>query len=202
MTDVDYSLSKPKGKLTILQGEEAINLWLKGQDEWNDWVEANPEAEVSFFEVDFTKYVLNSMGNCISFEGFNFPSGTTTFRLAKFGSYQINFVNANFGDGLTLFSDIDFGEGNISFYEAQFGDGDISFKNRKLLNGDLDFENTDFSDGLIEFNNFNLENGNIIFIESNFGKGKIFSHHLISIIQVLPLIIQILIVEILTLIKY
>ncbi len=39
-----------------LSGDQAIETWLKGRDVWNQWVEENPEYNVDFSGVDFSRY--------------------------------------------------------------------------------------------------------------------------------------------------
>ena len=37
----------------ILAGQEAIDLWLKGKEAWNQWVDNNRDAQVNFEGVNF-----------------------------------------------------------------------------------------------------------------------------------------------------
>jgi hypothetical protein len=45
----------PKERPT-LKGQEAIALWRQGREVWNQWVEENPEYNVDFLGVDFSKH--------------------------------------------------------------------------------------------------------------------------------------------------
>jgi hypothetical protein len=70
----------PKERPT-LSGDKAIDLWLKGRDDWNDWVEKHPEYNISFYKVDFSQYrnCENISEDKWPFSGFNFPNGTVGF---------------------------------------------------------------------------------------------------------------------------
>ena len=48
----------PDDKTLTLKGQQAIDLWLKGKDEWNSWVEEHKYANVDFSKVP----ILLSLG--------------------------------------------------------------------------------------------------------------------------------------------
>ncbi|TMP37372.1 pentapeptide repeat-containing protein [Pseudoalteromonas rubra] len=87
-------------KVTKLEGDDAILLWLKGKDAWNNWMKDNPGAEVSFEGVDFDYAALKKRfpnnkdlevliakqpveQPIFSFEGYKF-SGVADFGKATF----------------------------------------------------------------------------------------------------------------------
>ena len=83
---------------TVLTPQDAENLWGQGATIWNAWVEANPAADVDFSGLDFRGY------SEVSFEGFNFPDGKTSFSETRFGDAFVNFEKARFGSGEVDFS--------------------------------------------------------------------------------------------------
>ena len=87
----------------VLAGQDAIDLWRQGRDAWNAWIAKNPEADINFSGVDFSKY------GDVSFAGFRFPEG------------KKNFSETVFSDG-NVSSAGDFGDG-YQFFRATFGDG-------------------------------------------------------------------------------
>ena len=62
---------------TSLSGQNAINLFKKGKDIWNEWVKKNPNANVSFANMDLSN-CRNSEG-IIDFSDFHFPNGRISF---------------------------------------------------------------------------------------------------------------------------
>ncbi|MCV6590775.1 MAG: hypothetical protein OIF57_17390, partial [Marinobacterium sp.] len=43
-------------EVKTLKGDEAVALWKKGREAWNQWVRENPVYNVDFSEVDFTPH--------------------------------------------------------------------------------------------------------------------------------------------------
>ena len=119
--------------MTVLEGQDAIDLWQQGVDAWNAWVVQNPETDLSFAHADFSKFEK------VDFEGFRFPDGTVSFLDAQFGKGQITFREARFGSGHVFFNKTLFGEGGVFFFEARFGKGDVSFEKSHFGDGKVSF---------------------------------------------------------------
>ncbi len=114
-----------------LEGDEAIKLWLKKKDKWNE--EIDKYSSVDFSGENFSEYKR------VSFEGFKFPNGGVSFKQARFGVGDFSFTNATFGDGDVDFSGATFEDGDVSFVEARFGDSDVSFQGVELGGGNVSF---------------------------------------------------------------
>jgi len=153
------------------QGLRAVNLWLKGKDEWILWVEKAPIASVSFEGVDFSKHI-NHKGN-ISFQGYKFPKGDVSFRGAKFGEGDVNFRQAEFKYGVVNFSQAEFKYGVVNFNEATFGKGNVDFSGASFGEGDVDFSQAEFEKGDVSFNEAYVIKGNVSFNCANFGEGDV-----------------------------
>lgn len=125
------AVSDTKDKI-ILGGDEALELWRKGKNAWNRWVEENSVADVSFGKVDFSKERTAEMPD-IDFQGFNFPKG------------NVYFTKAIFTEGRTLFNLATFGKGHYNFEREIFkGHADFSvIKNIHLVKS-LSFKSASF----------------------------------------------------------
>ena len=180
-----------------LEGQKAINLWQKGKDEWNQWVKENPEADVSFEGVGFSKYRTKDRP-VISFENFNFPKGYVDYSKTTFGAGEVNFNNATFGGGKVDFSNVTFGDGNtcfirvtfgtgkvdfnhakfgnggVSFYKVSFGDGDVNFRYTSFGAGEVNFNFASFGDGYVSFGHATFNDGGVTFEGTTFGDGRLF----------------------------
>ncbi len=110
----------------ILAGNDAFDKWRHGKDAWNAWVEENPVADVSFADVDFSRFGIGS--GIISFSGFKFPNGLVDFSGARFGKGLVSFSGARFGKGYVDFARADFGDGDVDFLGASFGEGEVKFE--------------------------------------------------------------------------
>ena len=84
---------------TVLDPAKAIALWQKGADDWNNWVDKNPDADVSFNNESFSQYRSSINNNTISFNQYNFPNGEVDFRGTKFGDGDVFFHKTTFGEG-------------------------------------------------------------------------------------------------------
>ncbi|MDK1310265.1 pentapeptide repeat-containing protein [Pseudoalteromonas ardens] len=189
---------------TVLEGQAAIDLWRKGPDVWNTWVDENPIADVDFHCVDFTMY------SAVSFEHYKFPIGVVDFSYSRFGKGDISFhsvqfdegkvdfsntnfedgnvdfshshfgkgnvdfYGARFGEGNVYFLCVNFGEGNTDFSKARFGKGDLDFYHAQFGNGDVTFSATHFNDGTVDFSGVHFERGDVSFNGTQFGEGDIF----------------------------
>lgn len=49
-------METPEDETVVLEGEAAVNLWLDGEDAWNEWAAENPDAKVDFSRIDFSIY--------------------------------------------------------------------------------------------------------------------------------------------------
>lgn len=177
---------RPPPQDTRLEPENAIKLWFKGRDIWNLWVSENPNADISFLNVNFNEILLqvgklsenDAECNVFSFDGFNFPNGLTDFSGANFG-YGVSFENADFGNGYKRFNFTKFGN-NTSFKNAIFGTGDISFHGSTFADSNVDigdgyvgFIDTRFGDGDVDFMFVQFGPVTVNFWGAIFGKGKI-----------------------------
>ena len=109
-------------------------MWIQGRDVWNAWVEENPNADISFQNVDFNQHRnLETINiNHWPFAYFNFPTGKKNFCKVNFGIGEVSFENAVFGDGYVSFDRATFGDGDVSFYNATFGEGGVWFYRAKF----------------------------------------------------------------------
>lgn len=177
---------RPPPQDTRLEPENAIKLWFKGRDIWNLWVSENPNADISFLNVNFNEILLqvgklsenDAECNVFLFDGFNFPNGLTDFSGANFG-YGVSFENADFGNGYKRFNFTKFGN-NTSFKNAIFGTGDISFHgstfadpNVDIDDGYVNFIDARFGDGDVDFMFVQFGPVTVNFWGAIFGKGKI-----------------------------
>ena len=164
-------------KKIILQGEEAMKLWRQGKDDWNNWVEQNPEADVSFKGMDFSKEpltIVRSHHKGLCFGEFCFPKGDVNFSSTKFGKGAVNFFKADFGEGSVDFSEANFGEGLVNFSKAKFGRGEVDFSKAKFGRGEVDFLGVQFNEGNIIFYETEFGEGNVFFYEAEFGEGNVY----------------------------
>ncbi|SMY35394.1 hypothetical protein [Photobacterium andalusiense] len=150
-----------------------MELWRQGKDAWNEWVEKNPVADVSFISVDFSKKTQRTALPQVSFSGFKFPDGNVDFSYAQFGKGDVDFSNTQFGKGDVVFFDTKFGEGDVSFRGAVFGEGDISFFKAEFGNGFIHFTHTKFGNGNVTFTHTKFGNGNVTFGDAEFGNGNV-----------------------------
>ncbi len=153
-------MDTPKNDKVILKGEAAIKKWKAGKDEWNKWVAENPNADVSFEQVNFA---LHRKGESeIAFAGYHFPNG------------DVDFSGAIFGDGYVDFSSATFGDGDVNFYRASFGDGYVNFDRASFGDGDVDFSGAIFGDGYVYFRDATFGNGDVNFNRASFGDSYVF----------------------------
>ncbi|KAA1158791.1 hypothetical protein EU508_14965 [Pseudoalteromonas fuliginea] len=155
-----------KDKAITLFGENAINLYLQGSDIWNKWVKDNPDANVYFTGVDFSKFHQDGMYSA-NFKGFCFPSGVIDFSDAIFGNGLVSFTEASFNGFAVLFKNTDFGNGDVNFYFTKFLEASVSFQNAKFGAGNISFNEAMFG-GAIDFSNITIEDGNLNFYGAYF----------------------------------
>ena len=183
-------------EIIVLKGQQAIDLWLKGKDAWNAWVEKNPVADVSFQGQRFTHNLNNQNipSEKYPFAGFNFPDGKTDFSNSQFERENVYFTGVNFGNGevsfyrakflknvffdatmfksgIVLFTGAQFGTGNTSFHAARFGDCKVFFNFTKFGSGMIDFRELSLGTSEFTFENSDF-NGRAIFSDLN-NTGKI-----------------------------
>ncbi|MBU2714392.1 hypothetical protein, partial [Zooshikella harenae] len=83
-----------------LDTKEAIELWKKGKDAWNNEVKIYPHANICFYEVDFSSH--NKENSIVDFNGYKFPSGIVDFQYTQFGNKKIEFCNAEFNGSVNF----------------------------------------------------------------------------------------------------
>lgn len=149
-----------------LSGENAINLYLQGSEIWNKWVKDNPDANVYFASVDFSKFQQDEVYSA-NFKGFCFPGGVIDFSDAIFGSGLVSFTGASFNGVAVLFNNTDFGSGDVNFYFTKFFRASVSFHSAKFGPGDVSFNEAMFG-GTINFSNITIEDGNLSFYGAYF----------------------------------
>ncbi len=185
-----------------LKGDDAINLWLHGKDEWNEKIDQYSRVDftgVEFNKIDTTKkdfkeYSDKVLNHRISFNGFKFPNGGVDFRFATFGHGSVSFFRTIFRDGDVDFADARFGNrninfsfiksgrGDVNFMGATFGKGDVSFNDAAFGNGSVNFRFATFGDGDVSFRRARFGNGNVLFDIVKFGDGDVnFRHATIGI---------------------
>ncbi|MEW8254818.1 MAG: hypothetical protein AB2747_10720 [Candidatus Thiodiazotropha taylori] len=171
-------------KNIVLEGQQAINLWLSGKDKWNKWVELNPVADVSFKEVDFGKLINEHHLDVCSFREFQFPEGKISYYQADFGDSKVDFSKSRFSNGEVDFSSVNFGDGDVDFQRVNFGDCHVRFANTMFGYGDIKFTlskfgagasfyDTNFGDGRVFFNAVDFGNGSVDFTVAKFGQGNV-----------------------------
>lgn len=150
-------------EIPTLSGDDAVDLYFKGQKVWNQWVGENPEANIDFSNVNFEKLRTEETPEII-FANFNFPNGL------------INFLNANFGEGNVSFFQANFGKSNVVFSNATFGNGYVDFSYVTFDEGEANFIKTNFGDGVTSFYHTNFGLSNVSFLKAIFGEGLVLFH--------------------------
>lgn len=158
--------------IPTLSGNDAVNLYLQGQEAWNKWVEDNPEAYIDFSYVDFAK-LRTTENPDIVFANFNFPIGLISFFKANFGEGSVSFFQTNFAKGNVNFSEATFGEGYVDFSYSNFGDGYINFIDTQFGEGVLSFYYANLGQGDVSFSQANIGNGHVLFHKASFGTGNV-----------------------------
>ena len=151
----------------ILEGDEALNLFKAGRNEWNKWASAHTGYKVSFRKVDFSF----SSPNRDSFSGFIFP-GDVDFCEAIFRELGVDFTASDFSNGTTSFSCAVFTGGEVSFREAKFNNN-VDFGLVDFGCNTLSFENADFGTGFKDFRGTNFPKKGVCFRNTYFGNGRL-----------------------------
>lgn len=153
------------GKKYVLRDQNAINLWLKGRDVWNEWVKKHPVADVSFSGVNFSEYRSHSTikEDEWPFAHFVFPTGHVGFDGVSFGKGDVFFNSVSFGEGNVFFNDTFFGEGDVDFSEASFGEGRVEFSNVAFGKGDVSFFLALFDGEVVNFDRVSFGEGDVSF---------------------------------------
>ena len=162
-------------KRISLGPKEAVALWIQGRDVWNEWVEENPIADISFQNVDFGQHRNLETINIDNwpFANFNFPTGKKNFDKVNFGIGKVSFAKAVFGDGDVWFRLATFGDGEVSFNHATFCKGEVSFSEAAFGDGDVSFLGATFGDGDVWFRDATFGDGDVSFLDANFGDGDV-----------------------------
>ena len=174
----------------ILKDQEAINLFIKGRDAWNEWAEQHEGWVVDFSgltfplhgnpsSVSFESYVFlgpvkfeDTYFRCnkVSFESSIFKDGDVSFYGAKFDGSKVYFDKAVFSNGNKDFRmDSSSSFKLISFYGTEFGDGDLEFSDL-TSNESITFNHARIGKGSHSFENITVTNGSLNFY---FAKVKI-----------------------------
>lgn len=168
MDDPNYSSG------LTLSGERAMSIWAQGKRAWNDWVKANPSANVDFSDAYFRPSIDHRPGaERIDFSSYKFPSGFKNFKGARFGAPNVDFRGAIFGAGDVDFSQCVFQEGHVDFSRCRFGQGQITFKRSDFGNSRIEFKRVDFGNGGVSFYDVNFGAKPSIFERVTFGTGDI-----------------------------
>lgn len=117
-----------------LKGDDAIRLWLKGKDKWNNYMKSHADTDVSFENVIFSleeltknypndvkkeRFIDINTGNfLVDFSGFHFPGFVKFYNSVLKG--KIEFLQTTFG-GVANFMGARF-EGRVNFSGAQFSE--------------------------------------------------------------------------------
>ncbi len=154
-----------QSKREKLDPEDAIALWRKGKECWNQWVEENPVYNIDFSNFNFGEHA-HLIDKKISFSGFKFPEGT------------ISFSDTDFGNNPVEFRGTDFGKGDVNFSNSRFKEGTVAFTNARFNEGNIKFDNIDFGNSNVSFDGAKFERCHILFASncSRFWRnGKIIS---------------------------
>ncbi|MCF5894056.1 hypothetical protein K3H42_02830 [Aeromonas veronii] len=170
--------------MKILEQQDAIDLWLKGKDIWNQWISKNPHIDINFSRINFSE-LKQHKNNTISFKGYQFPKfGRLSFYKADFGKLNVDFSNCQFGHANLIFRDAIFNGGDVDFTEAVFNSKNISFKGAKFGDGNIKFSKCEFLDskiifriacfgkGIKSFKGCIFDNCSIEFYKTDFGSGE------------------------------
>ncbi|KZB64467.1 hypothetical protein AUP42_00720 [Thalassospira lucentensis] len=153
-----------------LEGEAVLDLWRRGQDAWNSWIDRHPDRDISFYKFDFSNE-QDAEGD-LSFAGYHFGNGAIFFDYSTFGNGYVEFHGATFGNGTVRFIESFFGDGDLRFTQATFGSG-VSFLYTTFGNGNVDFSNTTFGIGEVDFSCTTFGKGNVDFSDATFGNGNV-----------------------------
>lgn len=181
------SNDSPQGKRNILEGESALELWRKGAEAWNAWINNNPDWYINFSDIDFSgehdkdgmlSFAAYDFGEGdVSFARTSFGEGNVTFFRAKFKGNEISFREANFGEGQIDFLGAEFGNSNVSFFHTTFRSEEVSFLGASFGTGSIDFHGTDFGNSGVTFAGIDFGAGYVDFNEAIFGSGDVnFTH--------------------------
>lgn len=155
----------------VLQGEEALKLWRKGRNEWNNWIDQHPDYIIRFSDINFSTEQIS--GDVISFAGYHFGNGIVDFSRTKFGDeHKVDFSNSRFGNNTVKFFGTDFGDCDVLFSDAHFGKGKVHFSQAKFGSGDLYFVGTKFGEGEVEFSGVIFGSRHVSFYGATFDNGS------------------------------
>ncbi|KEO58657.1 pentapeptide repeat-containing protein [Thalassospira permensis] len=159
-------------KAPTLKGKEALDLWRRGREAWNSWVDQHSGWNVDFSGIDFS-FEEDDFG-LKYFVGYQFGDGDKIFHRATFGG-GTDFSRSNFGRGKLIFSEARFG-GGVLFNKATFENEKVDFSKAKFGKGKVDFSGARFADGKVTFSESTF-NGEVAFYGATFDKVELmFSH--------------------------
>lgn len=151
----------------VLRGGTAAILWRKGRDEWHQWVDANPRADIDFSTQTFNEKEV------VDFRDFHFPEGLVSFQKCRFERGLVDFTGADFGKGDVNFNRSAFSARNVVFHETTFGEGQVSFAQIYGSHANFNFSGANFGDGDFHFFGSEFRHNNIDFTEATFGLGTV-----------------------------
>jgi len=157
----------------MLQGQDAVDLWLQGRDAWNEWVKTHPEADVDFSAVPFRPVNKHNGMSAADypFAGFHFPNGDISFNNTNFHGDNISFTGARFGTGKVSFNRAHFPTRHISFIRTDFNVGDVIFSGVNFYEANIDFSCAKFGMGDVSFTGAHFGEGNVNFTSATLGNG-------------------------------
>ncbi|MFC4234620.1 pentapeptide repeat-containing protein [Thalassospira xianhensis] len=158
-------------KIEMLVADEALDLWRKGRNAWNSWIDRHPGSDINFFLIDFS--LERDPLAVLSFAKYRFDNINVNFSYANFGHGEIDFTQASFRNCNLGLSNINFGNGDLNFSRATFGDGDIDLSFATFGNFKIYFSGATFGDGDVNFFRANCGNGDVYFSDVTLGKGQI-----------------------------
>ena len=144
----------------VLEGQDAMDLFMQGKKAWNKWAEQHEGWTVYFDKAKFLDPELTS------FEDFLFP-GYTSFSEAKFSSRLTSFGGALFRGREISFDSCEFNGESVVFGDATFITNFLAFYATKFLTDDIDFDSCIFHVEDVMFDKA-IFNGDLSFFGSKF----------------------------------
>lgn len=151
----------------VLEGQEAVDLWLKGKDAWNKYVKENNLKDIVFSSIDFSTFRHGISKGKISFIGYSFDNANVHFKSVNFGNGGVEFRDCIFGNGEIIFDGANFGTGSVIF-KCNFGQGLLSFNSVNFGEGRVSFRGCALKNGKIRFHRSNTKCKSISFTRSYF----------------------------------
>ncbi|QYJ95067.1 hypothetical protein [Shewanella spartinae] len=155
--------------ISLLSGDSAVQLWLKGSKKWNSFIKRNPNLTIDFSSYDFRQLVLRD----ISFENFKFHCKKVDFTNAEFGSANVKFKGASFKCNEIKFINTKFFGRELDFSNAEFKAETINFQKTYIYQANIKFVNCKFNSNKVIFNHSDFGRGHLTFENSEFSNGEL-----------------------------